>query len=255
MDGHTFDAGQTMLRSPAHLMTPTKGQSIFGPTQNLVLRMLPPPELSALLSEASDVNLQPGTILSVEHEQPACVHFPMSGVVSLDIVMRNQHSVEAALVGHNSAVGLLGGLGIAYVRERAVVQAPGRAIKIPMKAFRAAARNPVIRDMVTKGVALLLWETQQNTMCSHGCADGSSVATTFATARPFRSHRISSRECSPCAAPRLRSQRARYRTPASFNIAGVSYRSWTAPGWSSDLASATRSLSTRSVSWWRASWT
>lgn len=155
-----------MLRSPAHLMTPTKGQSIFGPTQNLLLRMLPPPELSALLSEASDVNLQPGTILSVEHEQPACVHFPMSGVVSLDIVMRNQHSVEAALVGHNSAVGLLGGLGIAYVRERAVVQAPGRAIKIPMKAFRAAARNPVIRDMVTKGVALLLWETQQNVACS-----------------------------------------------------------------------------------------
>jgi CRP-like cAMP-binding protein len=155
-----------MLRSSGQLITSSKGPAIFGPTQNLLLRMLPPHELSSLLSEASNINLQPGTILQNWREEPAYVHFPMSGIVSLDIVMRSQQSVEAALVGHNSAVGLLAGLGIAYAPARATVQAPGRAIRIPMKAFRAATRSPVVRDMVVKGVALLFWETQQNVACS-----------------------------------------------------------------------------------------
>lgn len=155
-----------MLRSLGHLATPPKSQAILGPTQNLLLRMLPPDDLSLLLADASEVNLQPGAVLRDGREQPACVCFPMTGIVSLDIVMRNEQSAEAALVGHNSAVGLLTGLGVAHVHGRAVVQAPGRAINIPVKAFAAAARSSNIREMVVKGIALLFWETQQNVGCA-----------------------------------------------------------------------------------------
>jgi CRP-like cAMP-binding protein len=156
-----------MLRSLGHLSPPIRGQAIFGPTQNLLLRMLPPYELSALLSDASEVNLQPGMILREREKCLASVCFPMSGFISLDIVMRNQQSVETAMVGDNSAVGLLAGLGIEYVPGRAVVQAPGRAIRIPAKGFKAAAaQSPIIRDMIVKGVALLFWETQQNVTCA-----------------------------------------------------------------------------------------
>ena len=155
-----------MLRSPGHLATPRKLPPILGPTQNLLLRMLPLQDLSLLLADASEVNLQPGAILRGGHEQPTSVYFPMSGIVSLDIVMRNEQSAEAALVGHNSAVALLTGLGVAHVHGRALVQAPGRAIKIPVPRFTAAARNSRIREMVIKGVALLFWESQQNVACA-----------------------------------------------------------------------------------------
>ncbi len=155
------------MRSFGHYSPSAKGQTIFGPTQNLLLRLLPPYELASLLSEASEVNLQPGMILRDGKERVASVYFPMSGFISLDVVMRNQQSIETAVVGDNSAVGLLGGLGVEYIPGRAVVQAPGRAIKIPVKALRTAAvRSPLIHDMIVKGVSLLFWETQQNVTCA-----------------------------------------------------------------------------------------
>jgi CRP-like cAMP-binding protein len=155
-----------MSQQLGYLMPAAKSQAIFGPTQNKLLRMLPAFELSALLSNASEVSLQPAAILRTEDQSADHVYFPMSGIISLDIVLRNQQSIEAALVGYNAAVGLFAALGIDRAPGRAVVQAPGRAMRIPAAKFAALAeRSPVIRDMIVKGVALQFWETQQNVAC------------------------------------------------------------------------------------------
>jgi len=138
---------------------------------NRLLRTLPASDLARLLPHFSDVPLHVGAVLSDEDAGIEYVYFPVSGMVSLVIHTQDGRCAETGVVGCDGAIGLLIGLGIDHAAGRAIVQVPGRAMRISRAHFLSvASQSKAVREMIERCTATLLWEAQQNVACNalHG---------------------------------------------------------------------------------------
>jgi CRP-like cAMP-binding protein len=68
-------------------------------------------------------------------------YFPDGGLVSILVPLEGNKVAEVAVVGREGMVGLPVFLGAAAYPHRAIVQAPGSALRMPAEALRAAARR------------------------------------------------------------------------------------------------------------------
>jgi CRP-like cAMP-binding protein len=98
----------------------------------------------------------------VEH-----VTFPLSGMVSLLVVLKNGDAVETATVGREGVVGAMTGLGLRMSRVRAVIQLSGVIARIPVPQFRKiAAASKAISNLCISYNETLLAQARITAACN-----------------------------------------------------------------------------------------
>lgn len=109
---------------------------------NLILARLSPDLRGALAPDLSEVTLPQGTSV-IEPGMPInYVIFPKSCVVSFVTELESGGAVEAAMVGHEGVVGLEGLFGPGVSNVRGIVQVGGKALSMPIAAFRRHFEDP-----------------------------------------------------------------------------------------------------------------
>jgi len=167
----------------------------LNPQANRFLAALQAPDFALLAPHLRSVALEHGAALYESGDDIEHVYFPLSGMISLVVVMHDGATVETATVGRGGAVGTSAGLGSRSAFGRAVVQLPGMAASIPVPAFHAIAnQNPSVRALVVRYNDLLIRQIQQSVACNalhslearlcrwllqtHDCVDGDVVPLT-----------------------------------------------------------------------------
>jgi CRP-like cAMP-binding protein len=82
--------------------------------------------------------LAQGTILAETNEEIGQVYFPISGMISLVVVMNDGKAIETATVGRDGVFGSSAGFGLYRSRVRSVVQIQTSALRISAPQFRKA---------------------------------------------------------------------------------------------------------------------
>jgi CRP-like cAMP-binding protein len=98
---------------------------------NRLLKCLPEPDLALLARHFKVVPLAYGAVLHEPEAPIGTVYFPLSGAVSLLVVMKSGEAIEIASVGREGAVGFCPRPGSWQARTRAVVQVSGLAKSVP----------------------------------------------------------------------------------------------------------------------------
>jgi CRP-like cAMP-binding protein len=95
------------------------------------------------------------------------VYFPHSGMVSLLIVFKDGHAIEASTIGREGAVGFRTVLGLRQAFTRTVVQISGTFSFIAAAQLeKVVLENEEIRRLLTRYGLLLHFESQQNSACN-----------------------------------------------------------------------------------------
>jgi len=136
----------------------------FDPFENLMLGALPPGELKRLLSQAKPVTLNDKELIYGQDDRVDAVYFPLTGAVSMLTKMGDGNAVEAAVVGKQGFVGFPALLGAESSFAEALVQVPGRALKLSTAAFRDSA-GPLVYTLLLRYAQFFLKEV----FVSNGC--------------------------------------------------------------------------------------
>jgi CRP-like cAMP-binding protein len=135
---------------------------------NRLLSTLSPAERALIEPSASIVELRRGDILFEPGADVPATHFPSAGtVVAIVVGIADGRTVEVATIGKEGAVGGIVSGGRAPAYARAVVQVPGLALRVDLKALEAAkARSPYIRDLFARYADALLAQVMQSVACN-----------------------------------------------------------------------------------------
>jgi CRP-like cAMP-binding protein len=123
------------------------GRDIFvhaiepGPASNKLLAALPRTDLGLLLPHLTTLGLEQGTVLCDVGDELDQVHFPLSGMISLVVVMKDGKAIETATIGREGVFGAMSGLGIHHSQVRAIAQLPMFTSRIESTQLRKAATS------------------------------------------------------------------------------------------------------------------
>ena len=125
-------------------------------------------ERALLEPSATLVELRRGEILFEAGTDVPATHFPSAGtVVAIVVVVADGRTVEVATIGKEGAVGGIVSGGKAPAFGRAIVQVPGYALRVDLKALEAAkARSPHVRDLFARYADALLAQVMQSVACN-----------------------------------------------------------------------------------------
>jgi CRP-like cAMP-binding protein len=116
--------------------------------RNKLLAKLSRIDLELLTPHFVPVQLSQGAILAETNDEIDQVYFPLSGMISLVVVMSDGKAIETATVGRDGVLGAAAGFGLYRSRVRCVVQMQTSALRISAAQFRKAVA-------VSKGLAAL----------------------------------------------------------------------------------------------------
>jgi CRP-like cAMP-binding protein len=136
----------------------------FDPSENLMLGAVPPGELRQVLSHAKPVTLNDKQILYEQDARVEAVYFPLTGAVSMLTRTGDGNAVEVAVVGKQGFVGFPVLFGAESSFAEALVQVPGRALKLSTAAFRDCA-GPRLNTLILRYAQVFLKEA----FVSNGC--------------------------------------------------------------------------------------
>ena len=95
------------------------------------------------------------------------VHFPHSGIISLVVTLAEGETIEVALIGRQSALGICAALTGGPALTGAVVRMPGSASTIDVEILRAAAeRDAPLRETLARHEQALFAQAQQAAACN-----------------------------------------------------------------------------------------
>jgi len=135
--------------------------------QNQLLAALSASDYGLLRPHLKEIRLERGDVLQDHSERIQYVYFPLSGIVSLLVVMRDGKAVEIAALGRDGVLGAHYGFGIQQAESRAVVQIPGSAARIAAPQFQKAVRESErMRDLIVRYRELRLAQIQQSAACN-----------------------------------------------------------------------------------------
>lgn len=108
-----------------------------------------------------------GTLLLDADQEVDQIFFPLSGMVSLLVVLKNGNAVETATVGREGVVGAMAGLGLHRSRVRAVAQLASVIGRISAVQFRkSAATNTSISNLCISYNETLLAQARVTAACN-----------------------------------------------------------------------------------------
>lgn len=134
---------------------------------NRLLAALPPEELDRLERRAEQRELTQRQCLLTSGTRIEHVYFPQRGMVSLVTPLRDGAMVELALVGREGFVGMPVVLGIRTTSVEAIVQSPGRALRLRAGVLREELdRSPVLFALLQRYVLALHRQVSQAAACN-----------------------------------------------------------------------------------------
>ena len=129
--------------------------------------MLPPASREQLLAVAQRVPLEFPRVLVYYGDPFAHAYFPLSGVLSLLVVMREGEGAEAAAIGFEGMVGAPLVLGGEASPHEVTVQVSGEAWRVPAGPLKVLlSRDEALRAVLLRYVQVLLVQTSRNTACN-----------------------------------------------------------------------------------------
>ena len=138
-----------------------------GLLSNLLLAALPHKDFRLLVPHLAVVELPQGAVLHEAGTEVDQVYFPVSGMVSLVVVLRDGSVVETAAVGREGVVGAMAGLDLHVMRVRAIAQLPAFAAKIASAALRkAVGRSKPIAGLCLRYNEVLLTQARVTAACN-----------------------------------------------------------------------------------------
>jgi CRP-like cAMP-binding protein len=135
---------------------------------NRLLSTFAPADRALIEDSAVAVTLARGEVLFEPGADIPATHFPSAGtVVAIVVGLIDGRTVEVATIGKEGAVGGIVSGGKAPAYARAVVQIPGRALKVDLKALETVkARSPHVRDLFARYSDALLAQVMQSVACN-----------------------------------------------------------------------------------------
>jgi CRP-like cAMP-binding protein len=135
---------------------------------NRLLSTLDPSDRALIESSAQAVELSRGEVLYEPGTDLGATYFPVAGtMVSMVIALSDGRSVEVGTIGKEGAVGGIVSCGSAPAYARALVQIPGGAVRVDIKALEAAkARSSHIRNLFCRYADALLAQVMQSVACN-----------------------------------------------------------------------------------------
>ncbi|HEV7441485.1 MAG TPA: Crp/Fnr family transcriptional regulator, partial [Steroidobacteraceae bacterium] len=108
-----------------------------------------------------------GTVLCEPDDEIDQIYFPLSGMISLVMVMKDGKAIETATVGREGVIGAMAGLGLHRTRVRALAQLPLFAGRISASLLRkAATRSKAIADLCIRYNETLLDQARVTAACN-----------------------------------------------------------------------------------------
>ncbi len=145
---------------------------MFGPTtentrSNRLLAALSEQAIKLFAPDLKQAMFLQGTCLFEQGAIIDRVYFPHSGMVSLLVVFKDGHAIEASTIGREGAVGFRTVLGLRHSFTRAVVQISGTFSFIAAPQLeKIVLQNEELRQLLTRYGLLLHFEAQQNSACN-----------------------------------------------------------------------------------------
>jgi CRP-like cAMP-binding protein len=138
-----------------------------GPLGNKLLASLPRNDLQLLIPHLASVQLSQGTVLAEPDVEVDHAYFPLSGAVSLLVVMRDGKTIETGTVGREGVVGAMSGIGPCKSQVRAIAQLPLFASKIASTELRKAfSSSKAIADLCLRYNEVLLAQARIGAACN-----------------------------------------------------------------------------------------
>ena len=138
-----------------------------GPLSNKLLAALPRNDFQHLFSHLASVVLAQGDVVYEAGDEVDQVYFPLSGMISLLVVMQDGKAIETATVGREGTVGAMSGVGLHTSKVRAVAQLPMVASKLSATALRRlAASSRPIADLCIGYNEVLLKQARVTAACN-----------------------------------------------------------------------------------------
>jgi len=134
---------------------------------NKLLAVLPHADFETLKTHFTIVPMAQGVVLFNVDDEVDQIFFPLSGMVSLLVVLKNGNAIETATVGREGVVGAMAGLGPHKSRVRAVIQLASSLARISTPHFRkATASSAAISDLCIRYNEALLSQARITAACN-----------------------------------------------------------------------------------------
>lgn len=138
------------------------------PGQNRLLSVLSRDVQLRLLPRMEKVSLSIRQVLYEAHTPVTHVWFPLSGMMSLVITMRDGAAVEVGTIGNEGLVGTQAFLGADKSPAKAFCQVAGQALKMRVDAFKRSLQDhPELHDLVRRYTQTMIDQLCQSTACNH----------------------------------------------------------------------------------------
>lgn len=119
-------------------------------TGNHLLDAMPPADLETLAPDLEWVDFALRQVVSEPDEPLEHAYFPVSGLCSAIALADMDDQAEMGLIGRDGFVGAPILLMAGHGPFRIIVQAPGRALRLPAARLLAAAGNPEVRTVLLR---------------------------------------------------------------------------------------------------------
>ena len=135
--------------------------------KNRLLTALPPEDRALLAPHLSLFELDKGRLLYDPGDLIDQIYFPNDCVISLMTLMENGAAIESATIGREGALGLMAAVAPRQSLSRAIVQAPGSALRIAAGPLHdICGRSPALRDLVDRHNEALFGHAIQSVACN-----------------------------------------------------------------------------------------
>jgi CRP-like cAMP-binding protein len=135
--------------------------------KNRLLFALPSEDRGLLMPHLSLVDLDKGRLLYDPGDLIDQVYFPTDCVISLMTLMESGAAIESATIGREGALGLMAAVAPRQSLSRAIVQAPGSALRVAAGPLHEAwSRSAALRDLVDRHNEALFGHAIQSVACN-----------------------------------------------------------------------------------------
>jgi CRP-like cAMP-binding protein len=134
---------------------------------NRILHALSLADRAVLQHAFEDVTLKTWQVLEKPNERISHVYFLTSGLASVVGTTRPKQRIEVGMVGYEGMTGLAVVLGHDRSSNETVVQADGRALRIPSRVLRTAMRTrPALAGTILRYVHIFMMQASQTALAN-----------------------------------------------------------------------------------------
>ena len=137
------------------------------PTENGLIHALPHAELQGLIPHLESVELTQGEVLYEPFQAISYIYFPINSLISLISQGEDGASLEAGMMDGEGAAGLMALIGPRTVPYRALVQVPGRALRVKLDVLRNLfEKRQALRRQLLCYLHALFTQVAQSAACN-----------------------------------------------------------------------------------------